>query len=314
MKYQQRIFLDEQTVIDCYKKFDSVKPVAATFGVSMQTIYRLLISNGIPRTKNRAKEKHPRQWTHKYCPALVGIAYYVDGITSRTEIAKATGIDKSSVNAILVRKFGVEKKHIKKRVYERDVDIELIERDYLNGATTFELEAKYGVQHATLSRWMIRRGHRRQRITMPEEKRICAHCGNEFLTTSSNAKYCSKRCAQRDNKNYGSTSDHRHRARKYGTEYERGITLKKVFERDNGVCKLCGGICDYNDKKGHSLGKSYPTLDHIIPLSRGGSHTWENVQLAHHYCNSFKRDRLLEEIKEQVVLHAKEQGIADKCA
>lgn len=314
MTFQRRIFLDEQAVIECYKKFDSVKPVAAAFGVSMQTIYRLLIRNGIQRTNNKIKEKRLIQWSNKYCPALVGIAYCVDGITSRTEIAKATGIDQSSVSAILLRKFGVERKNRTQRVYECDVDIDSIERDYLNGATTFELEDKYCVPHATISKWMICRGHRRQQITIPEEKRVCSHCGKEFLTTSSNARYCSRRCARRDNENYGGVSGYSCRARKYGAEYERGITLTKVFERDNGVCQLCGGICDYNDKKGHSLGKSYPTLDHIIPLSRGGSHTWGNVQLAHHYCNSFKRDRLLEEIKEQVILHAKEQGIADKCA
>jgi 5-methylcytosine-specific restriction endonuclease McrA len=34
-----------------------------------------------------------------------------------------------------------------------------------------------------------------------------------------------------------------------------------------------------------------PTVDHIIPLARGGSHTWDNVQLAHHLCNSLKGDR-----------------------
>lgn len=34
------------------------------------------------------------------------------------------------------------------------------------------------------------------------------------------------------------------------------------------------------------------TLDHIIPLSKGGTHTWDNVQLAHMSCNAGKCDRL----------------------
>ena len=35
------------------------------------------------------------------------------------------------------------------------------------------------------------------------------------------------------------------------------------------------------------------SLDHIIPLSQGGTHTYNNVQLAHFLCNISKRDSLL---------------------
>jgi 5-methylcytosine-specific restriction endonuclease McrA len=34
------------------------------------------------------------------------------------------------------------------------------------------------------------------------------------------------------------------------------------------------------------------TLDHIIPLSKGGTHTWDNVRPAHRRCNELKGDRL----------------------
>jgi 5-methylcytosine-specific restriction endonuclease McrA len=34
------------------------------------------------------------------------------------------------------------------------------------------------------------------------------------------------------------------------------------------------------------------TVDHIIPLARGGPHSYGNLQLAHLRCNSRKRDRL----------------------
>jgi len=33
-----------------------------------------------------------------------------------------------------------------------------------------------------------------------------------------------------------------------------------------------------------------PTIDHVIPLSKGGTHEPANVQLAHYYCNSIKAD------------------------
>lgn len=34
----------------------------------------------------------------------------------------------------------------------------------------------------------------------------------------------------------------------------------------------------------------YPTIDHIVAMANGGGHTWDNVQLAHAICNSYKRD------------------------
>ena len=36
-----------------------------------------------------------------------------------------------------------------------------------------------------------------------------------------------------------------------------------------------------------------PTVDHILPLAKGGTHTWDNVQLAHWSCNSDKSDTIV---------------------
>lgn len=73
------------------------------------------------------------------------------------------------------------------------------------------------------------------------------------------------------------------------------ITLPLLFKRDKGVCKICGGLCDYNDYKIKDgfiiVGNNYPSIDHIKPISKGGSHTWDNVQLSHKLCNSIKADK-----------------------
>lgn len=73
------------------------------------------------------------------------------------------------------------------------------------------------------------------------------------------------------------------------------INLKELFERDNGICGICGKPCDWSDYTIQDgaivVGYDYPSVDHIIPLNKGGSHTWDNVQLAHKYCNSYKSDR-----------------------
>lgn len=83
------------------------------------------------------------------------------------------------------------------------------------------------------------------------------------------------------------------RARRYGCKnFDKTITLKGLIKRDNGICQICGGAIDITAiDKGHALG-DYPSLDHIIPLSRGGTHTWNNVQLAHMRCNSGKCDKV----------------------
>lgn len=57
--------------------------------------------------------------------------------------------------------------------------------------------------------------------------------------------------------------------------------------------KICGQMCDWNDHSWSKYsGPLYPSIDHIVPMSKGGGHVWENVQVAHIICNSEKGDRL----------------------
>lgn len=43
-----------------------------------------------------------------------------------------------------------------------------------------------------------------------------------------------------------------------------------------------------NDKRWGDYGPDYPTIDHIVPLSKGGPHLWSNVQVACAECNIAK--------------------------
>lgn len=58
-----------------------------------------------------------------------------------------------------------------------------------------------------------------------------------------------------------------------------------VLERYDGVCGICGEDVDPLAFE----------VDHIIPLSRGGGHSYANVQPAHRSCNRSKHARLPEE-------------------
>lgn len=86
----------------------------------------------------------------------------------------------------------------------------------------------------------------------------------------------------------GKGGNYRIRAAAYGVRYDPHVTLKSVMKRDGGLCKLCGRPVDTTDRRGNGLGYYYPTIDHIVPLSKGGEHVMSNVQLSHMICNSRK--------------------------
>lgn len=77
---------------------------------------------------------------------------------------------------------------------------------------------------------------------------------------------------------------------------DRDINLISLYNRDKGVCHLCGDKCDLDDKEEIDgviiCGNSYPSIDHVIPLAKGGLHSWSNVKLAHRICNSIKGDMI----------------------
>ena len=122
--------------------------------------------------------------------------------------------------------------------------------------------------------------------------RTCPRCGTVFHSTRPRDVYCSRTCSDRE-----WSGSVRHRVRKYGGEYEQGITLGKLVRRDGMRCYLCGKECDWNDRRWGNLGPDYPTIDHVIPLAKGGGHTWSNVRVACARCNSDKRDIVLERVQ-----------------
>ena len=60
-----------------------------------------------------------------------------------------------------------------------------------------------------------------------------------------------------------------------------------IYERDNGICRLCGEPVSRDDFH----------LDHIVPRKLDGVHRPENVQIAHPVCNLRKQDKLDGQIK-----------------
>lgn len=129
------------------------------------------------------------------------------------------------------------------------------------------------------------------------EMSVCAECGDLF--TRQRAIFCSDKCCQ---KHHDRKKEFARRTRMASQMVDPDITLKQVFEKDKGICYICGTACDFDD---HELisgvfkaGKRYPTIEHVVPLSKGGKHAWDNVRCACFSCNSKKGDRLYDAIAE----------------
>ncbi|MGP5930327.1 HNH endonuclease [Corynebacterium glyciniphilum] len=60
------------------------------------------------------------------------------------------------------------------------------------------------------------------------------------------------------------------------------------MECSKWTCHICGGPIDPHCEYPSPL---YGSVDHIVPLSRGGAHIYENVKAAHLSCNSKKGAR-----------------------
>jgi 5-methylcytosine-specific restriction endonuclease McrA len=102
---------------------------------------------------------------------------------------------------------------------------------------------------------------------------------------------CAKTCCR----NYrGSDYTLAYKARKQGQFVER-VYRRVVWRRDGGICGICSDPCDPDNWH----------LDHIIPISRGGKHSYANVQPAHPTCNLRKWAHLPGDLAEHFGVHRK---------
>lgn len=174
-----------------------------------------------------------------------------------------------------------------------------------DGLTGAEREAYKAQKRAEADRT---RSETRRNNHPPKEKEkiwytgTCRVCGKEFRTLNPTQVTCSTECSKR-----AKYARKQHRIPK-AQMIDKDITLEALYRRDSGVCYLCGGQCDWNDrdKEKNTVGASYPSIDHIIPIARGGLHAWNNVRLAHFKCNQEKGADLIEHAEELIPANAYE--------
>lgn len=148
---------------------------------------------------------------------------------------------------------------------------------------------------------------------------VCKHCSKEFgidvklnnlgLVAQLN-KYCSVECKKdlilknkkleryKYRHKYKRIKEDKQWAKKYGNKYE-PINRKIVYLKHKYICTSCGVKCIHPNKDNYNQSNA-ATLDHIIPKSKGGSHTYDNVTLLCRSCNTMKSDKILLDYKRNI--------------
>jgi len=119
-----------------------------------------------------------------------------------------------------------------------------------------------------------------------EHETTCNECGVLFSRMPNTGVHCcSESCRNKSRARSDRKKNAARRARIRGTRVE-PIDPMQVFMRDGWKCKHCG--CSSPAKHRGTIKPTAPELDHIVPLSVGGTHTHNNVQLLCRACNQYK--------------------------
>ena len=112
------------------------------------------------------------------------------------------------------------------------------------------------------------------------KRRVCDLCREEVEMES----------RRKGRRKYG--RNHRQRARHHGVAYV-SFPVRDIYERDGYRCQICKRRVFEKARYRKSDGKIHPlspTIDHIVPMSKGGNHEPDNCQTACFMCNSRKSD------------------------
>lgn len=109
----------------------------------------------------------------------------------------------------------------------------------------------------------------------------CVDCGAAFCAHSARMVRCRACTAAKERADWSAAS----RRRKTGMVVVDKVRLDELARRDRWRCHLCGKPVDaslrYPDRGSASI-------DHIVPVSEGGEHSYRNTALAHLGCNVAK--------------------------
>lgn len=254
--------------------------VAEHFGIAYKTAKH--ICKGIaPQKGNNQFYKHTEEEKQTYVESLLPIGFsYVGGY-----------VDCDHKVTIRCKVCGLE--------FERSmVSIRHGQNTFCPNCAEADLVEKKQREQKQKERDRIERQNQaRERLIQREAERQaktktvkCVACGKEFSTIKTRKKCCSPECSKKYSNQQASHKKDKRIAK--DKRIDRDITVRKLYDRDSGVCWICGGQCDLNDfvTRDNAIicGSNYPSVDHIVPVCEGGEDSWENVRLAHRRCNSLR--------------------------
>lgn len=125
--------------------------------------------------------------------------------------------------------------------------------------------------------------------------RPCQICGSPvgYAHMGAPRKYCSSRCERKSESAIASRRLQRakRKALKRGANGAEAVNPLAVFAAAGWRCQICNRPTPQRLRG--TTHKRAPELDHIVPVSKGGKHTWANTQCACRECNLWKSDRIV---------------------
>lgn len=116
------------------------------------------------------------------------------------------------------------------------------------------------------------------KVRVPME---CLVCNRLYMGNNRQRSHCSAECRAIGERDMIRRYTHERRAALKGRPAESFVS-RDVFKRDGWTCGLCGEGIDPELQYPHPKSAS---VDHVLPIARGGGHIWGNVQAAHLACN-----------------------------
>jgi 5-methylcytosine-specific restriction endonuclease McrA len=118
----------------------------------------------------------------------------------------------------------------------------------------------------------------------------CDDCGvlvaREIFLSPGKGRFCAACSKRRKTERYRKKT-----VKRQGIVKPGNVFYEEIFARDKGICYLCNEVVNPSLPRVSAGGG---TIDHVIPISKGGLDTMENCKLAHWSCNNRKSNKLIE--------------------
>lgn len=77
------------------------------------------------------------------------------------------------------------------------------------------------------------------------------------------------------------------RRAKLRRSFVESVDYSVIYERDGGICHICNTFVHPDELD----------MDHVIPINRGGEHSYNNIKVSHGICNRRKGTKLMSEFE-----------------